>query len=303
VSKGRTYRSGAEKALFLLSRGYCYEPSCKTPVIRIARGGEPRVNVQIAHICALEEDGPRHDKNLKDPNHFRNLILLCQVHHTEIDREPTCRNYTVGLLNRWKSDREGGLAKDLEGLTGLTEAELEGKLAGVVAEVRAGLTEAINEVAKTSQDMADTLRVLMTEVFERPYLDPDTVAALAYSARVFEGLPDHAVLLSEASRSLGQLPDHAPILYEASLALRNLPDDAATLYEAARALQSVPDYVSVLGEAAQAFRELPDHTWILHQATSAFQNLPDHAPMLRDAARSIEDSHFGNLPNHASQLD
>lgn len=107
MSKGRYYGSGVEKALFMLSRGACYEPTCKTPMLRMTKTGTPRVNVQIAHIHALCEDEARFDKDYPraDLNKFKNLLLLCQPHHTEVDSELWKDYYQAEVLIGWKRRR------------------------------------------------------------------------------------------------------------------------------------------------------------------------------------------------------
>jgi len=90
----RSYLSGVEKALFILSRGRCYEPTCQQPVMRLIKG-EPIVNVHIAHICSHNDNGPRCAIRMsrEERRSFRNLILLCKPHHTVIDRKRNERDY------------------------------------------------------------------------------------------------------------------------------------------------------------------------------------------------------------------
>ncbi len=94
----------------MLSRGTCYAPPCKEPVLKMAESGTPRVNVQIAHIRALVEGEARYDKNYPEKlrNRFENLILLCKPHHTEVDSDLWVEQYPAEVLLRWKAEVEGG---------------------------------------------------------------------------------------------------------------------------------------------------------------------------------------------------
>lgn len=74
----REYKAGVVEALHLLSGGSCYYPGCGEPTIRF-RDGTPKKNVVVAHIHALEDNGPRAIKTMPIPerNSYPNLMLLC----------------------------------------------------------------------------------------------------------------------------------------------------------------------------------------------------------------------------------
>jgi hypothetical protein len=224
-NSSRDYASGVEKALFLLSRGYCYEPTCQTPVLRKVNN-EPRVNVQIAHIRAATRNGPRYDEGppMQDPQRksFSNLLLLCKPHHDEVDKEPTASRYSVALLHRWKADREGDLADRLEGLNGVTEASLQSLMASAVNDVRLDISGALGQLTNISQDTAELLRVLVAETFDRPYLDADLVASLANSATLLMHMLDIAPSLEESSGRLASLGlgDYVPLLLDAATEIK-----------------------------------------------------------------------------------
>lgn len=60
----------------------------------------------IAHIVAENPDGPRGASPLplEERNKYRNLILLCKVHHKLVDDQPA--TYTVELLHEMKNRHE-----------------------------------------------------------------------------------------------------------------------------------------------------------------------------------------------------
>ncbi len=43
MAENRYYGSGTEKALFMLSRGTCYEPTCNVRVLKMTKSGRPQV--------------------------------------------------------------------------------------------------------------------------------------------------------------------------------------------------------------------------------------------------------------------
>lgn len=94
--------------------------------------GKPVVGIQIAHIKGAEPRAARYDPASTDEERaaFPNLILLCQAHHTTIDRiSPD--DYPVETLEAWKqkNEQDGGL----ESLHGLTESSLEDLIVAAVA--------------------------------------------------------------------------------------------------------------------------------------------------------------------------
>lgn len=227
----RNYQSGTEKALFLLSRGRCYKPSCQELVLRLV-DGELIPNVHIAHIKGLNKTSPRHDARLseKELNSFTNLILLCTPHHKLIDGKTTWHKYPETLLRKWKAEREGELAVALQGLEGVTESRLRDWIVGAVTATRGTLDTAINQLALISEDMAEVLRTVTSETFNRPYLDLDAVASLEESARIFINLPDSASLLYDAAHRFHEvalaenLPSHADLRRLEAVAAQRLPD-------------------------------------------------------------------------------
>lgn len=66
------------------------------------------------HIISKKENGPRHDTS--SPNDtldsYENLILLCRIHHKQIDDQHT--TYTVEILRRIKENHEKWVSKQLD---------------------------------------------------------------------------------------------------------------------------------------------------------------------------------------------
>ncbi|MEU6152428.1 HNH endonuclease [Actinosynnema sp. NPDC047251] len=298
----RSYTTGTEKALFMLSRGRCYAPECPAKVIRNVETG-PEVNVEIAHIVAHKENGPRYDENVGDEERrsFTNLILLCPPHHKMVDRKGNENIYTVELLRKWKVDREGDYASELEGLDNLTQDKLESILTDTVQEVKGETLAAIERLEGISGEAAQTLRVLVAEVFDRPYLDVDAIALLNESALMLRHLEDSASMLNGAARRLGGLEDSASTLLAASHRLVNLEDSASTLSSAADRLRGLEDNSSSLRFAARemqsAVETMPSHYDLssvvenLRLLSGGFSRAVDSADsVLRNVVTEIENS-------------
>lgn len=230
----------------MLSRGRCYVPTCHERVIRMV-DGEPSVNIQVAHIRAHSAGGPRFDPDFpRDKRRgFANLILLCQAHHSVIDKKRNEDRYPASLLLDWKEQREGDFSKLLDGLDVIGQDSLAEMLAESVGDTKDELMSAIDEMASTvSEETARTLRGLVAETFDRPYLDIDAVSSLADSARVLANLEDSASMLSSAACRLGNLEDNSSRLAEAAESLGSLEDQAATLYSAASEIRSAASEAS-----------------------------------------------------------
>lgn len=110
----RSYSQTTLKILFALSRNECAEPSCTNPVILAkTEYDEEAVSAQIAHIYAINDDGPRGKPNLtqEERNHHGNLLLLCPTHHVGVDKQ--YNTYPATVLQKWKRDHERKLPSPL----------------------------------------------------------------------------------------------------------------------------------------------------------------------------------------------
>lgn len=299
----RDYSEATKKALFALSLGQCYAPECSERVVQMA-GETPIVKVEIAHIRAAKKGGPRYDENMGDDERkaFPNLLLLCVFHHKLVDRKPTGDNYSIELLQEWKTRREGVLTDDLTGLTeeGLTEI-LTDTLREIIGETKDELLSAISKVEATSRESAELLRTLVDETFSGPHLDADTVATLAESARAFGNLPDYAPMLLKSSRSLDHLPDYAPMLSESSRGLVHLPDYASMLRDSTQGLLNLPDYAPMIRDASSALVNLPDYASMLQERTHDLESAIDEMEKVVQAARRLGQSDYYSAVNNASK--
>lgn len=107
--------------LFAASAGYCQNPNCCRELF--VNHPDARFHVaEMAHIFAANDDGPRANKALSEEERgsFENLILLCSLCHTTIDKAPTI--YPDTTILRWKRDH----AKKLQSLFGVTSFTTRG---------------------------------------------------------------------------------------------------------------------------------------------------------------------------------
>ena len=85
----------------------CSHPECRRSLVKNpAQSGADIVLGEIAHIVAQKPDGPRGDQPPPGGSidGQANLLLLCQEHHTSIDRQPD--RFPVPMLLQWKIDHE-----------------------------------------------------------------------------------------------------------------------------------------------------------------------------------------------------
>jgi hypothetical protein len=232
----RSYAAGVREALFSLSRGRCYAPDCQEPVVRFKKG-QPRVNVQIAHIRAKSSGGPRYEgppMSTRELDSFGNLLLLCKPDHDLIDYGPTLDEYPTELLQAWKKDREGAYGLELAGLEGVTDESLQEAMTDAITSAKEDLLGAIGELSRLNEQAARLLRALVKETFDRPYLDVDAVSLLATAAHDLRNLPDDASLLLQAAQDLHGLTDTIPLLADTARDLRGLEDSAILLTSGAQ---------------------------------------------------------------------
>ena len=104
----RDYSVGTMRALFSFSDGTCAAPGCTSATL-INADGKWLTGVQIAHIRGAEPNSARYDAAMTDDERadFPNLLLLCQAHHTLVDRTAP-GDHPREVLERWKRDNESG---------------------------------------------------------------------------------------------------------------------------------------------------------------------------------------------------
>lgn len=203
----RDYSIGTQRALFSLSDGTCAAPGCETRNL-INTGGKWLTGVQIAHIRGAEPNSARYDATMTDDERadFPNLLLLCQAHHTLIDRTAP-EDHPRGVLEQWKLDNESGQGlppglsgKDIETLFADIRKSLDFSreraaevhlLCGV--EAAGGLTTVpINDMAVLGEtgEFAHRPRILIAEIRNVGHVP---VSVQSVDLRVFVG-SQYAVL-------------------------------------------------------------------------------------------------------------
>ncbi|MEU3975803.1 hypothetical protein [Streptomyces bacillaris] len=271
----RNYSSGTIAGLMTLACGGCYWPSCNEPTVRMVKG-TPVQNLIIAHIVAFEDNGPRAEPTwtTAQRNHFSNLLLLCTVHHKEVDG-PNSKDYPAELLQEWKSAREADGVDALEGLGDLTKADLGEMIREAQAEFVVRVDEALGEFAKAAPELASLLRLATAEFADRALQRPSVSE-------------DTAMLLYQAANSLRGLEDNANVLSGAANDLRGLEDNANTLAGAADDLRGLEDKTMLLAAATQRLRGLPDTAIVLDSVVDRLASTEGQAGALNDAARTVQ---------------
>lgn len=220
--------------------------------VPIVHNDEPVLNVQVAHIRALNPRGPRYDERQSgdERDKFSNLLLLCHPHHKTVDGIGQDK-YAVDLLLQWKSQRETPGQAALLGLRNVTEDSLQELIADALESRDSRVQEALAQLHEVNAESAQLLQGLVEELtyLRRSGsigLDPDTIGVLATAARHLRHINEDTVgaLATAASelRSLGP----------------ELIDEFAT---AAKQLGSLDaDTVHVLALAAYRLQQLDPDT-------------------------------------------
>lgn len=124
-ARSRSITPRTRELLFFTYLTCCF-PECTEPSW-IQVDGRPAKNVEIAHIHAVEERGPRYDPSLTSDQlrSFENLVLLCKKHHNAVDRAGA-DGYPAETIQEWS--REAARARGIRvddtapiGATGLRE--------------------------------------------------------------------------------------------------------------------------------------------------------------------------------------
>jgi hypothetical protein len=125
----RSYKDKDIKLLWGLAAARCAFPSCRRPLVLEKTEYDPVATIgEMAHIVAhspavvAPRSDPQFDDTLRDS--YENLILLCDTHHTTVDKQPN--TYTADHLRGWKLDHEAWVRESLrEQMTHVTFLELE----------------------------------------------------------------------------------------------------------------------------------------------------------------------------------
>jgi hypothetical protein len=209
--------------LIALSEGRCYYPDCLVPVVDFV-DDKPFMNVDVAHIYALANGGPRGDETLPGPerNLFSNLLLLCRKHHRAVDQD--MRRYTPEVLLAWKTAREDGEVRKLGPVSGLSETRLEELIGKAFQRREEQLDQAIVRLAEVDRAAARWMIQLREEIEtlrRRPVLDEGVVRSFAQAVKGLR-LLDEGVInkIAEAARDLKHLEESSKRLDRASTRLR-----------------------------------------------------------------------------------
>lgn len=99
-----------QRKLFASSGGFCQNPDCERELFREVKGARFHI-AEMAHVFAASADGPRANASLskEERGAYENLILLCPICHTEIDKAPSA--YPDNLILSWKRNHEERLRK------------------------------------------------------------------------------------------------------------------------------------------------------------------------------------------------
>ncbi|MCP2244610.1 hypothetical protein [Lentzea aerocolonigenes] len=202
----RDYPPAVRAALTAFSSGKCYWPGCGEQLLRLVNG-RYRMALDIAHIRALNPDGPRYDPEMTDKqrNDFPNLIYLCRLHHRVVD-EDGGEAYPVELLLDWKADRETTGQQRLQAQSPVTVELFETVIADAMERRDEQINETLARLEQTDLEAARLMRELREELQEirrnGAVIDPDTAAMLSGAAHQLQSLPDSAGMLDEVAGKL-----------------------------------------------------------------------------------------------------
>ncbi|MEU8313699.1 hypothetical protein [Micromonospora sp. NPDC049033] len=184
------------------------------------RPGVYRKNVQIAHVYGVRPNAPRYKDGLPDSERdsFRNLLLLCLPHHSEVDDKKTGeRLYPPETLLEWKRKHEGDLNAELSRI-GPVDEDL---LMDVIAEIfepplkrLESIAEQLERTGVVNANSVAELRGIISALTDNPVgLDARTVAILADSVEKLGG--------QGFRRAVNKFSDAAEIMLRAS---RRMPE-------------------------------------------------------------------------------
>jgi len=154
-----------------------------------------------------------------DRNDFKNLLLLCYVHHRTIDGS-RWQQYTVEMLKGWKSERESSKSSALQTLHDITEDRLQGLIIGALKDRNDQIAVTLTRLERNDAQAASLLREMADELAalrgRGSILDPDAVSMLDDAAHRLGHLSDTASWLEDAAQRLGHLQDTAVMLQDAA---------------------------------------------------------------------------------------
>ncbi len=253
------------------------------------KGGRWYTTAHVAHICGLKEGSARFDESVPVPerNSFTNLLLLCKPHHTEVDSKALEDKFPKEMLIGWKTAREGDYADDLLDLGPVTESMLKGWMTDAVIDTRAEIADAFDRLEDVSSDFLAALKQAALDFFDLPYLDPEDIKSLEYTASVFQHIPDYADQLSGPARDLRHLPDAAELLALIRHEFSHLPDTADILATLRNEFSGLPDAADILFTASRAIKEAGLAEFVMY-ASGIQSSVGDLADACRELSRVAE---------------
>ena len=217
----RNYPSGVRTALIALPGGTCYYPDCREPVVRFI-SGKPIPHLEVAHIVASADDGPRGDHRISpaDRDLFENLILLCLEHHKVVDDRNLWRRYPKERLRQWKSDREEGARDSLAGLREISPAKLRELVSEAVTTRDENLEDLARRLSGVDAEGAASIRSVLEEL-QRFQRDEFIEASYRMQEAAY-ALQDHATAMHEFGSGVLTLQDLVGIMANFSQAMQKL---------------------------------------------------------------------------------
>jgi hypothetical protein len=112
MSKGYMTRKD-RKFLWVRCGNYCAFPACHQKLAHEGSQGEEVIIGIEAHIKGEKPGAARYDPNMSDKerNCYKNRILLCGTHHTEVDQDE--KFYTIEKLLEMKEKHEKWVSQNL----------------------------------------------------------------------------------------------------------------------------------------------------------------------------------------------
>jgi hypothetical protein len=177
-------------ALWTVSNGRCYAPSCTMPVVLEVRPGVYQKNSQVAHIYGIRPGAPRYRPGMSagERDSFANLLLLCTAHHEEVDGSDGEARYPPETLREWKAQHQGAASSVLETLTVPSADALMRKLAEIaepplerLETITLRLEETGTVTAETVAELKQIIGAMSTTIID---VDGRTASSLSYAAEM-----------------------------------------------------------------------------------------------------------------------
>jgi hypothetical protein len=253
----RRLSTAEQAAMIWLSGGSCYWPSCGVPAI-VPVNGKHRMNLEIAHIHAFDDGGPRADTSLshEEREAWANKMLLCHPHHTEVDDDP--EKYSVEKLSGWKTSREADAQGQLSALR-VSESQLQELVTAAIVQQDDRVNQTLDRLEKSDTEAAAVIRELrdQLETIRRHggLLDVDAVEILHRAMDRMQHLPRSAEILYQSASKLENIDQSADLLQSASQNLVNLGASAAALSQASKPIPLLADLIPQLQIIVNSFEK------------------------------------------------